>query len=448
MPMEIVRQLPYDHPYRWDGTLFGGPRLWRPNALAGSLALWLDAEDTASITLNGMTVSQWSDKSGNERHATQPTAASQPTWATGANLLQWSEQFNNAFWTKRGTATITANDTTAPDGTLTADRLSGLNTTTNDIFNSNYLSFIMGTPGASYTPSIYVKRISTTGTFSIGNTVNDNLYGRWTVDLAQLPDAWVRITATTTGVTVNNAFVFDPSGYGGMLLRGVTGGALSMHIWGAQINRTAVLGAYQKTEGTAVLDIGGKPTINWSGANNIFLDTSSFALASSRKYSSFSVASSPTWNNYRRLWVSLGGYSLGYLGTGGTANTALALSGGWTDASSPVVSGVSGANVVSQVFGTDGVSADAMGINVNGGADAVRTGGTGGIGTTGIRIGADSVTTPGAFAWDGQIGEIVIVSGDLTAANRQRLEGYLAWKWGLEANLPSNHPYKLLPPTV
>jgi hypothetical protein len=446
--MEIVRQLPYDHPYRWDGTLFGGPRLWRPNALAGSLALWLDAEDTASITLNGTNVSQWADKSGNGRNATQATATAQPAFATGSNLLQWSEQFNNAFWVKRGTATITANDATAPDGTLTADRLSGLNTTTNDIYNSNYLSFVMGTPGALFTPSIYIKRISTTGTFSIGNTVNDNLYGRWTIDLAQLPDAWVRITATTTGVTVNVPFVFDPSGYGGMLIRGVTGGALSMHIWGAQVNRTSVLGAYQKTEGISVLDINGKPTINWSGANGIFLDTPAFPLAVSRKYSSFVVANSPSWGNYRRIWVSLSGYQVGYLGTGGPTNTALALSGGWTDATSPVVSGVSGSSIVSQVFGTDGVATDAMGINVNGGADVVRTGGGGAIGTSGIRIGADSVTTPGAFAWDGQIGEIVIVSGDLSVTDRQRLEGYLAWKWGLESNLPSDHPYKLLPPTV
>lgn len=42
-------------------------------------ALWLDAADSATITLNGSTVSQWSDKSGNGRHATQGTATKQPT---------------------------------------------------------------------------------------------------------------------------------------------------------------------------------------------------------------------------------------------------------------------------------------------------------------------------------------------------------------------------------
>jgi hypothetical protein len=84
MALELVNRLPYDHPYRWDGTLFGGVKLWRPNDLGGSLAQWLDAEDTNSITLNGSTVSQWSDKSGNDHHATQDTATNQPTYsATG-----------------------------------------------------------------------------------------------------------------------------------------------------------------------------------------------------------------------------------------------------------------------------------------------------------------------------------------------------------------------------
>jgi hypothetical protein len=80
MAMELVAQLPYNHPYRWDGTLFGRPKLWRPSDIGSSLALWLDAQDTASITLNGSNVSQWNDKSGSGRHAAQPTAISQPTY--------------------------------------------------------------------------------------------------------------------------------------------------------------------------------------------------------------------------------------------------------------------------------------------------------------------------------------------------------------------------------
>lgn len=92
MALELVNKLPYDHPYRWDGTLFGGPKLWRPDELGASLALWLDAEDMDSITLNGSTVSQWNDKSVNAYHLTQPTAANQPLY--DATLLNGKPALN------------------------------------------------------------------------------------------------------------------------------------------------------------------------------------------------------------------------------------------------------------------------------------------------------------------------------------------------------------------
>ncbi len=81
MAFELVRALPYAHPYRWDGSPVGGLNLWRPGNLGAQLALWLDAEDTSTITLNGATVSQWDDKSGNGRNVAQATAASQPTYS-------------------------------------------------------------------------------------------------------------------------------------------------------------------------------------------------------------------------------------------------------------------------------------------------------------------------------------------------------------------------------
>lgn len=54
---------------------------WTPARIA--TALWLDASDSSTITLNGSTVSQWSDKSGNNRHVSQATAANQPTYTAG-----------------------------------------------------------------------------------------------------------------------------------------------------------------------------------------------------------------------------------------------------------------------------------------------------------------------------------------------------------------------------
>lgn len=72
---------------------------WTPAQIP--TALWLDANDTSTITLNGSTVSQWNDKSGNGRNAVQATAANQPTYSTavlnGKNVLTWPDALNNRF---------------------------------------------------------------------------------------------------------------------------------------------------------------------------------------------------------------------------------------------------------------------------------------------------------------------------------------------------------------
>ena len=52
---------------------------WTPASLGSSLALWLDASDASTITSTGGLVSEWRDKSGNSRHATQATSAYQPS---------------------------------------------------------------------------------------------------------------------------------------------------------------------------------------------------------------------------------------------------------------------------------------------------------------------------------------------------------------------------------
>lgn len=193
--------------------------------------------------------------------------------------------------------------------------------------------------------------------------------------------------------------------------------------------------------------LSGKPALTWTGFNGIFLDTAAWSLAPDRKYATVAVASSPSWgggNRFGRIWVSRSGYPQGYLGQGEPAGSALAIGG--TMLTTAVVTGVSGANVVSHSFGTSGLAANAFDIAVNGGTPVSLTGNTGALGTAGVRVGADLTVTGGGNTWDGQIGEIVIVSGDLSVTDRRRLEGYLAWKWGLTSKLPANHPYKNIPP--
>jgi hypothetical protein len=42
----------------------------------------------------------------------------------------------------------------------------------------------------------------------------------------------------------------------------------------------------------------------------------------------------------------------------------------------------------------------------------------------------------------------LIFNSKLAVSDRQKMEGYLAWKWNLQSNLPSNHPYKNAKPVA
>jgi hypothetical protein len=45
-----------------------------------------------------------------------------------------------------------------------------------------------------------------------------------------------------------------------------------------------------------------------------------------------------------------------------------------------------------------------------------------------------------------RISECIIYHGALSAIDREKVEGYLAWKWGLVSSLPPGHPYEFSPP--
>jgi hypothetical protein len=56
---------------------------------------------------------------------------------------------------------------------------------------------------------------------------------------------------------------------------------------------------------------------------------------------------------------------------------------------------------------------------------------------TGAMIGGNSIWP----AYFGNVFEMLIYNRALTTTERQQVEGYLAWKWGLRTSLPTAHPY-------
>lgn len=76
------------------GKLLNPGATFSPAALQG-LALWL-VGDRSPVTLNGNTISQWNDFSGNGNHAAQGTAANQPAYAPGGMNGLPAADFDNA----------------------------------------------------------------------------------------------------------------------------------------------------------------------------------------------------------------------------------------------------------------------------------------------------------------------------------------------------------------
>jgi hypothetical protein len=67
-----------------------------------------------------------------------------------------------------------------------------------------------------------------------------------------------------------------------------------------------------------------------------------------------------------------------------------------------------------------------------------------------LYIGAYSSASPptpqAGFYLNGDIAEVLVYMSNITPFIRQQIEGYLTWKWGLQASLPTSHPYFTAPP--
>jgi hypothetical protein len=70
------------------------------------------------------------------------------------------------------------------------------------------------------------------------------------------------------------------------------------------------------------------------------------------------------------------------------------------------------------------------------------------VNTVGWNAAAPYLGTDTVYFFDGWIAEVYFTNAHQSTADRQRNEGYLAWKWGLQGNLDPSHPYKSSAPTV
>jgi len=84
----------------------------------------------------------------------------------------------------------------------------------------------------------------------------------------------------------------------------------------------------------------------------------------------------------------------------------------------------------------------AVTVYVNGTVTSVN-----GIATSGFTLDTtlDWAISGGSF--EGYIGEVITYKALFSTIDREKVEGYLAWKWGLQSQLSSTNPWKTTPPT-
>lgn len=240
--------------------------------------LFQDSAGATPVTAPNQTVGKILDKSGRDNHATQATLAQRPTYGinpiTGTrNLLTYTEQFDNAAWTKSN-ATITADTAVAPDGTTTADSI--LDTAVSNIHYCAQSMTALSPSGKTYTVSAYGKANTLNYmTLGISDVSSGSLYAVAVFNLStgavstsgaagtgysvvsssisSVGSGWYRCVVTVvagTSVSFLRAVVAPnkagtiTAAAGGM--QSYLGDGSGFYAWGAQLEESATATAYQK----------------------------------------------------------------------------------------------------------------------------------------------------------------------------------------------------------
>lgn len=543
----LVASLPSNHPYKTYRPLANQPipnqipimptvgqntPVFNPASISGC-QLWLDAGDPTSFSLNGSTITQWRDKSGNGRNA---TASGGPVLQlnsinglpsifydgiaggtfsgsisiTTTSIFAFAVFVSNMTGSSEGMRIISFSGPGCSDWNCSTTVIAFLydtnriqtwrnsSTTTNLTCPAQGSTILTTTyyDGSTAYNSLFggtsASAIGSSGSFNISNYAmtfgNVNMKGnlgeviiynsvlttnqrqqiegylawKWGV-LSSLPanhpyrvqpvfplssslmstkgslNTWLPTRVSGCTIWLDGA---DPNGNGTIPANGA-----SLSSWRDKANNTSVTAP------------GGVPTFSANFQNNLgvirfngasgtkfYYNTAGFSFGTSQRAVFFVIqntgpssgnAASPHW-----FWPNAG-------------NGANALSfNTWIDANvqgTQTLLAYAASKNVFLIYSFQFGNTSGIGEVFNNGTSQGRFTKTSG-GTSfadaglGYGIGAIPADNTPQYFFDGYIAEAILYNSAVSTVQRQQVEGYLAWKWGLQGSLPANHPFKLWPP--
>lgn len=193
--------------------------------------------------------------------------ALQPYYSTTVkNLLGFTQEFDNAAWTKSN-STVTANVTAAPDGSVTADKLVENTATSNHLTQSTNITVVNGT---SYTLSVYAKAVERSqirialsavefgngrsALFNLSTGTVTSVEPGANAAVVSVGGGWYRCSVkATASAGGSNPITYQlGNGASSFLPQSYTGdGTSGIYIWGAQLSDSASLDPYVYNPGAA-----------------------------------------------------------------------------------------------------------------------------------------------------------------------------------------------------
>jgi hypothetical protein len=275
-------------------------------------------------------------------HASQSTSASRPVLSARYNLLTYTEQFDNAAWSKDSLLAFgsgsTINATTAPNGTVTADLITAANATAaagvgqsaaviaaahtwSICFKPNGVRYVQllwsSTASTNYANYDIVSGIVTAGTYTAAT-------------ITQEANGFYRLSITST-INAGNfgAFAwFVDSGTAARTASFTGDGVKGAYIWGADLRVTndgAGLPAYQRVAASTDYDTTGfPPYLKFDGVDDTLvgpaisnvISASAYEACVGARFNAVTTNSVNSWENQ-----SLVADSAGYVGIGMARST-------------------------------------------------------------------------------------------------------------------------------